>query len=232
MRSRDLSALEKKISHSFRDIGLLITALTHSSYSNDSQGSAQCYERLEFLGDSLLGCITAEFLYLREPELPEGHMTRLRASLVCEASLYAIALRLSLGDYMLLGKGEEYSGGRTRPSILADMVEALIAAVYLDGGMTEAKRLVYELLLNDAEIGESVRTDDYKTELQEFVQREGAVNIDYEELSSTGPDHDKFFTSRVLVNGRELGTGSGRRKKEAEQMAAKAALERIADEPS
>ena len=142
-----MDKLEKKIGYAFRDRSLLQTALTHSSYSNERHGDGECYERLEFLGDSILGVVTAEFLYRRAPALPEGRMTRLRAELVCETSLHSVALELGLGAYMRLGKGEERTGGRERPSILADMVEAVIAALYLDSGMDEARRFIMEKLL-------------------------------------------------------------------------------------
>lgn len=154
-------------------------------------------------------------------------MTRLRAELVCEQSLYSIALELDLGRYMRLGRGEENSGGRQRKSVLADMVEAVIAALYLDAGLEEAKRFVTEKLLSRAEISDTHRMLDYKTELQELVQQEGEVSIQYEEVSESGPDHNKTFTFRVVINGSPAGEGSGRTKKEAEQAAAGMALERL-----
>ena len=217
VRRLSIARLEEKIGHTFRDDSLLETALTHSSYSNERHNASPCYERLEFLGDSILGFITAEFLYRHDPPIPEGRMTRLRAELVCEQSLYGIALELDLGRYMRLGRGEENSGGRQRKSVLADMVEAVIAALYLDAGLEEAKRFVTEKLLSRAEI----------TELQELVQQEGEVSIQYEEVSESGPDHNKTFTFRVVINGSPAGEGSGRTKKEAEQAAAGMALERL-----
>ena len=219
--------LEEKLGYTFRDASLLETALTHSSYSNERHNAFPCYERLEFLGDSILGFITAEFLYHHDPPIPEGRMTRLRAELVCEQSLYGIALELELGRYMRLGHGEENSGGRQRRSVLADMVEAIIAALYLDCGLEEAKRFVTEHLLSRAEISETHRMLDYKTELQELVQQDGEVSIRYEEVSESGPDHNKTFTFRVVINGTPAGEGSGRTKKEAEQAAAGKALESL-----
>ena len=221
-----MEKLEEKIGYRFHDRSLLTTALTHSSYANEhhAQG-AECYERLEFLGDSILGLTTADFLYRHEPELPEGRMTRLRAELVCETSLHRVALRLGLGEYMRLGKGEELTGGRERPSILADMVEAIIAALYLDSGMERARAFVYEHILKDAEIGEAHRSVDYKTQLQELVQSKSGQRIAYTLVGESGPDHDKRFSFMVSVNGKNVGEGTGRTKKEAEQEAARMALE-------
>ena len=220
-----MDKLEEKIGYHFRDRELLQTALTHSSYANEKHGDAQSYERLEFLGDSILGLVTAEFLYTHEPRLPEGRMTRLRAELVCEVSLHKTALELGLGRYMRLGRGEEHTGGRERPSILADMVEAIIAALYLDSGMEEARRFIMARILRDVEFGDSHRSADYKTRLQELVQRKSNQVINYRLTKESGPDHDKTFTFEVLINGTVSGEGSGKTKKEAEQMAARKALE-------
>ena len=225
-----MDRLEEKLGYRFRDRGLLRTALTHSSYANEKHSDqTQSYERLEFLGDSILGLVTAEFLYAHEPALPEGQMTRLRAELVCEASLHRTALSLSLGDYMRLGRGEEHTGGRTRPSILADMVEAVIAAIYLDTGMDEARRFILGHVLKDAEISDAHRGADYKTRLQELVQRRSDQHISYVLTEESGPDHDKRFTFEVRINGVTAGTGCGRTKKEAEQMAACRALESLSE---
>ncbi len=220
-----MNKLEEKIGYHFRDRELLQTALTHSSYANEKHGEAQSYERLEFLGDSILGLVTAEFLYTHEPRLPEGRMTRLRAELVCEVSLHKTALELSLGRYMRLGRGEEHTGGRERPSILADMVEAIIAAMYLDSGMEQARSFIMDRVLRDVEFGDSHRSADYKTRLQELVQRKSSQVITYRLKDESGPDHDKTFTFEVLINGETCGEGSGKTKKEAEQMAACKALE-------
>lgn len=222
----EIIGLEDKIGYKFKDISLLETALTHSSYANEKHDPpCQSYERLEFLGDSILGIVTAEFLYRHEPQLPEGRMTRLRAELVCEGSLHKVALELGLGDYMRLSRGEEHTGGRSRPSILADMVEAIIAAMYIDCGMDESRRFIMERILKDAEISETHRSADYKTELQELVQRRSNQRISYELVGEKGPDHCKTFTFRVCINGVSVGEGSGRTKKEAEQQAAGKALE-------
>ena len=220
-----MEKLEEKIGYRFHKRELLVTALTHSSYANERHGEAQSYERQEFLGDSILGLVTAEFLFTHEPPLPEGRMTRMRAELVCEASLHKTALELGLGSYMRLGRGEEHTGGRERPSILADMVEAIIAAIYLDSGMEEARRFILARVLRDAAFDDSHRSADYKTRLQELVQRKSNQVIAYDLVEETGPDHDKTFTFEVLINGAVSGRGSGKTKKEAEQMAAARALE-------
>ncbi len=222
--------LEETIGYRFRNRKLLETALTHSSFANERNCSGEeSYERLEFLGDSILGHITADFLYRQDPPIPEGRMTRLRAELVCEQSLHRIAQRLELGKYMRLGRGEERTHGRERPSILADMVESILAAMYLDSGsLEEPRRFILNELLLPADLGEQHRSEDYKTALQELVQRKPNQLISYEMLGQSGPDHDKTFVFRVLVNGVPVGEGSGRSKKEAEQMAAREALEHLA----
>lgn len=223
-----MQKLEERIGYRFHDRELLVTALTHSSFANERHGDCQSYERLEFLGDSILGYVTAEFLYRHEPRLPEGRMTRLRAELVCEQSLHQTALRLDLGGYMRLGRGEEHTGGRQRPSILADMVESVIAALYLDsGGLEEPRRFIMAQILQGVEIGETHRSADYKTELQELVQRRADQHIAYELIGESGPDHNKLFSFRVTINGECAGEGSGRTKKEAEQMAACKALRKL-----
>ena len=222
-----MEKLEEKIGYSFKDKGLLQTALTHSSYANEKHDRSLSYERLEFLGDSILGLVTAEFLYSHEPALPEGRMTRLRAELVCEGSLKKVAEELGIGEHMRLGKGEERSGGRSRASILADMVESVIAAIYLDSGMDAARSFIIERLLKNADLGEQHRIADYKTELQELVQRKSDSHISYELTGESGPDHDKTFSFCVYINGAAAGHGSGRSKKEAEQAAACAALEKM-----
>ena len=223
-----MQELEKKIGYRFRNRQLLQTALTHSSYANERrEEGTESYERLEFLGDSILGHITADFLYAQQPPIPEGRMTRLRAELVCESSLHRIALRLELGRYMRLGRGEERTHGRERPSILADMVESILAAMYLDSGsLDEPRRFVAQELLREADLGEQHRSEDYKTAFQELVQSSPNQHISYEMVGESAPDHDKTFTFRVSVNGVPVGEGSGRSKKEAEQMAARQALER------
>ena len=183
---------------------------------------------MEFLGDAVLGFVSAEHLFKKHPELPEGDLTRIRAALVCEESLHEVAQSLDLGNYLLLGKGEEQGGGRCRPSILADATESVFAAVYLDGGMDAASDLIHRVLL-DKEREEVVeeRRRDYKTELQELVQRRSGQVLHYELTGTSGPDHAKQFTFRVTLNGRELGQGTGRSKKEAEQSAARSAPEQL-----
>jgi len=218
--------LEKKLGYGFKNRELLLTALSHSSYVNEKRGGGEsCNERLEFLGDSVLGMVTADCLYRRFPDLPEGNMTKMRSELVCEMALYAVAGKLGLGKYMRLGKGEELGGGRRRPSILADAVEAIIAAIYLDGGLGEASDFIYRYVLSDLE--EGVKSRDYKTALQELVQRRSDQHLRYEMVDASGPDHAKSFTFRVCLNGEEIGVGSGKSKKIAEQNAAKQALEAL-----
>ena len=221
--------LEKKLNYTFRDPGLLGEALSHSSYANEHRSAGlRSNERLEFLGDSVLGFVTAEFLFLQHPDLPEGDLTRIRAALVCEQSWYEVARKLDLGRYLKLGRGEEAGGGRERTSILADATEAVFAAVYLDGGIGAASTLIHRVLL-DAEKEEVVeeRRRDYKTALQELVQRQADQVLTYRMIGEEGPDHDKTFLAEVLLNGIQVGTGSGHSKKEAEQSAAKAALRKL-----
>ena len=221
--------LEKKLGYRFRKEALLDEALRHSSYANEHRGAESASnERLEFLGDSVLGFVTAEFLFARHPDSPEGELTRIRAALVCEESLHEVAQKLELGRYLKLGNGEESGGGRTRPSILADATEAVIAAVYLDGGLEAASGLIHRVLL-DCEREEVVeeRRRDYKTALQELVQREPNRALAYRLAGEFGPDHDKTFTCEVLLNGTAIGRGAGHSKKEAEQQAARAALEQL-----
>ncbi|MDY3985933.1 ribonuclease III [Dysosmobacter sp.] len=219
--------LEKKLNYTFRDRGLLSEALSHSSYANEHRSAGlKSNERLEFLGDSVLGFVTAEFLFAQHPDLPEGDLTRIRAALVCEQSLFEVAQKLDLGRYLKLGRGEEAGGGRKRISILADATEAVFAAVYLDGGIGAASQLIHRVLL-DAEREEAVeeRRRDYKTALQELVQRTPGRAITYQLVEETGPDHCRVFVMEVSVDGQAAGRGEGRSKKEAEQAAARAALE-------
>jgi ribonuclease-3 len=222
-----MQELEQKLNYTFRDPALLREALSHSSYANEHRAAhLNSNERLEFLGDSVLGFVTAEFLFRQHPDLPEGDLTRIRAALVCEQSLYEVARKLDLGRYLRLGRGEEAGGGRERTSILADATEAVFAAVYLDGGIDAATALIHRCLL-DAEREEAVeeRRRDYKTALQELIQRHADQVLTYQMVGEQGPDHDKTFVAEVQLNGSAVGTGSGHSKKEAEQAAAKAALE-------
>lgn len=223
-----MDALEAKLGYAFHDRRLLENALMHSSYANENRARGYTSnERLEFLGDSVLGMVTATRLYHLYPDMPEGKMSRLRAELVCEQSLHAVALELNLGDYIRLGHGEARNGGRERPSILADAVEAVIAAMYLDGGLEPARQFIFDHILTGLAEGQMHHVTDYKTDLQERVQRKPGQTLEYTLISESGPDHNKTFTMNVLLNGQEIGQGSGRTKKEAEQAAAKCALERI-----
>lgn len=227
-----MQELEKKLNYAFRNPALLEEALNHSSYANEHRTAClRSNERLEFLGDSVLGFVTAEFLFLQHPDLPEGDLTRIRAALVCEQSLYEVAQKLELGNDLKLGRGEESGGGRKRTSILADAVEAVFAAVYLDGGISAASALIHRCLL-EAEREEAVeeRRRDYKTALQELVQRQADQILTYRMVGEEGPDHAKTFMAEVLLNGERLGTGSGHSKKEAEQAAARGALDILGEE--
>ena len=227
-----MKELEKKLNYTFRDPALLSEALSHSSYANEHRAAhLNSNERLEFLGDSVLGFVTAEFLFVQHPDLPEGDLTRIRAALVCEQSLYEVARKLELGKYLKLGRGEEAGGGRERTSILADATEAVFAAVYLDGGIGAASQLIHRVLL-DAEKEEAVeeRRKDYKTALQELIQRTPGRTITYQLVEETGPDHCRVFVMEVSVDGQVYGRGEGRSKKEAEQAAAKAALKLLGGE--
>ena len=221
-----LQVLEKKLGYTFRCKEQLQAALYHSSYANEHRCcGVSSNERLEFLGDAVLGLVTADYLYHKHPDLPEGDLTRMRAALVCEESLYEVAQSLGLGNELRLGKGEEAGGGRQRASILADATESVFAAVYLDGGLEAARALIHRVLLDkERETDVEERRRDYKTELQELVQRRSNQTLQYELVSASGPDHAKVFTSRVLLNGQPIGKGQGHSKKEAEQAAAHAGL--------
>ncbi len=224
-----MEALEQKLGYVFCSRELLGEALNHSSYANEHRGSRiLSNERLEFLGDSILGFVTAEHLFKSYPDLPEGDLTRIRAALVCEQSLYEVALELNLGAYLKLGRGEEAGGGRERQSILADAVEAVFAAVYLDSDMASVSELIHRVLLDRSDKGVVEERKDYKTALQELVQREEGRTLTYQMTGESGPDHNKTFTFRVLVNGEAVGEGAGHSKKEAEQAAARDALRRFA----
>ncbi len=220
--------LEEKLGYRFKNIGLLEHAMTHSSYANEHRSAGiTSNERLEFLGDSVLGMVVAEHLFAVHPNMPEGELTRTRAALVCETSLYEVARALNLGRYLRLGKGEDAGGGRTRPSILADATEATLAAVYLDGGMESVRPIIQTYIL-DKEQEKSVDRD-YKTALQELVQRHPGQAVSYRLVDETGPDHARVFVMEVSVGGKPAGIGRGRSKKEAEQMSAKAALEKLGE---
>ena len=219
--------LEIAIGYRFRNITLLQNALAHSSYANERwHDSLKSNERLEFLGDSILGMVVAEHLYRNYPDRPEGELTRMRADMVCENALAAIAGRIELGQHLLLGHGEEQTGGRTRNSILADAVESVIAACFLDGGMEAARGFIDRFVLTDVPV-RKLRNADYKTALQELVQQKKNQVLTYKMTGESGPDHDKHFEVAVLLNGNTVGTGCGSSKKRAEQDAARAAMEHL-----
>lgn len=221
-----MKTLEEKLGYTFQNHQLLENALTHSSCANESRGKLQSNERLEFLGDSILGMVVADHLFRNHPNLPEGELTRTRATLVCEESLVEVAQELGLGSYLRLGKGEEAGGGRQRPSIQADAVEAILAAVYLDGGIGSARKIIQKYILS-REVAGLTKPRDYKTSLQELVQRESGQVLRYRLTGEEGPDHNKRFFVAVDLNDVAVGSGTGRSKKEAEQMAAKAAIEAL-----
>ncbi len=227
-----MQTLEERLGYTFRNKALLEGAMIHSSYANEHRGGGICSnERLEFLGDAVLGLVAGEHLYRTHPDAPEGDLTRMRAALVREESLHEVARSLGLGEYLKLGRGEESGGGRQRPSILADATESVFAAVYLDGGMEAARALIHRVLLNKdrEEAAERLRRD-CKTALQVVVERKADQVLRYELVGSSGPDHARVFTARVTLNGQPIGTGTGRSKKEAEQDAARAALEQLENE--
>ena len=218
--------LERGLGYGFRDKKLLENALTHSSFANEHRAGLSSNERLEFLGDSILGFVVANFLYREHPDKPEGDLTRIRADLVCERNLAKAAGTIHLGEFLLLGHGEEHGGGRYRDSIVSDAMESVIAAAYLDGGFDAAKGIVERLILSDMPKGRPGNFD-YKTMFQELVQREKDQTICYELADESGPDHDKVFTVHVLLNGNIAGEGTGRSKKKAEQAAAEQAVMKL-----
>ncbi|MBR7081641.1 MAG: ribonuclease III [Oscillospiraceae bacterium] len=222
-----MTEFEQRLGYTFKNAALLENALTHSSYANENRCACGSNERLEFLGDSILGMAVAGFLYKNCPNMPEGKMSRLRAELVCEDSLYEVAKELRLGDSLRLGHGEERSGGRERPSILADAVEAVIAAIYLDSGADMAKKVINRFILSRFKADGKFVNRDWKTALQEYVQREAGHRLEYVLIGERGPDHSKIFTVSAVIDGQTAGTGDGRSKKEAEQTAAKSALEKF-----
>lgn len=225
--SDNIYKFEKIIDYKFNNKEYILEALTHSSYSNENK-RYNFNERLEFLGDSVLSIVVSDYLFKNEKELPEGELTKLRASIVCEESLSEVANKIKLGEFMLLGKGEEATGGRERISILADAFEAVIAAIYLDGSIEDARKFILnnmKSIISDARRGKIFR--DYKTHLQEVLQGKGEVNIWYKLIDEKGPDHNKRFIMEVGTNNDVLGIGEGKSKKEAEQLAARIALDKI-----
>ena len=219
--------LENAIGYRFHNISLLQNALTHSSYANEHwHNSLLSNERLEFLGDSILGMLVAEYLFRNFPDRPEGELTRMRADMVCEKTLAAAANRIGLGAHLLLGHGEEQGGGRSRESILADAMESVIAACFLDGGLEASLKFVQQFILVEVPVTK-LHNADYKTALQELVQQKKNQVLSYSLVGQSGPDHDKQFDVEVMLNGTVVGKGSGRSKKRAEQDAARAAIEKL-----
>ena len=222
-RKEALKELQEKIGYQFRDETLLKQALTHSSFANEQKiNKLGNYERLEFLGDAVLELVTSEFLFNENKDMPEGQLTRLRASMVCEPALAYCARDIRLGSYILLGKGEEATGGRKRDSIISDVMEAVIGAIFLDGGIENAKKYIYRFVLSDLE--DKILFMDSKTLLQEEIQKKNTAQLRYELVGETGPDHDKQFSVEAYLDDRLIGSGVGRTKKAAEQQAAYEAL--------
>lgn len=221
----ELTELEEKLGYHFKNREYLKTALTHSSYANENKISGGSNERLEFLGDSILGLVVADYLYKKFPRLPEGDLTKKRASLVCEKACCGFSRHLGVGQYLLLSRGEQNSGGRTRSSILADAFESITAAIYLDGGMEASREFVLRFVLPLLKAAKPRAFRDYKTSLQEIVQKNPEETLEYVLTGESGPDHDKHFTVEVRLDHNVIGKGGGRSKKEAEQQAAREALE-------
>ena len=221
--NNEYTALMDKLGYRFRDPRLLEKALTHSSYANEGRHGLESNERLEFLGDSVLGFVAAKYLFEKETG-PEGELTKLRAAVVCEKALCSYSRGLGLGDYLLLGKGERLTGGAERPSILADAFEAVIAAMFLDGGLEPVRGFVLRFVEKEANNQRKRHFKDYKTTLQEIVQQNPEEKLEYVLTGESGPDHSKQFVVEVHLNSNVIGTGRGRSKKEAEQQAAREAL--------
>lgn len=215
----NLQGLEQALGHQFKTTALLVAAVTHSSYANEQRREMEYNERLEFLGDSVLSIVVSEYLFTSRRHLPEGELTRIRAALVCETSCWEFAKKIELGNYLRLGRGEELSGGRTRPSILADAFEAVLAALYLDAGMECVRQFLLPLVRDEQAVPE-----DYKTRLQEIIQQNPEERLRYVVAQESGPDHNKSFVVEVMLNSNVLGRGCGHSKKMAEQQAAKEAL--------
>ena len=218
----DMKELEKTLGYRFQDPSLLETALTHTSYANEARRGTKHNERLEFLGDSVLSIVVADYLFTHN-DLPEGELTRMRASLVCENALFGFAQKIRLGDYLRLGHGEELGGGRRRPSVVSDAFEAVIAALYLDGGIEQARRFILPFITQALTCKNT--EEDYKTKLQEIIQQNPEERLSYMLTDESGPDHDKHFVVEVHLNSNCIGRGEGHSKKIAEQQAARQALE-------
>lgn len=220
----NLKELEGKLQYHYRTPELARVALTHPSYVNEARHQGKNNQRLEFLGDSVLSIVVAQHLFEHYTHLPEGELTKLRAYLVCEKSLYGWAESIDLGQYLYLGKGEENTGGRERPSILADAFEAIIASIYLDGGLEEARRFILRFVPEKLDVEKVTYSNDYKTALQEIIQKNKEEKVEYVLVGESGPDHNKTFQVEVHLNSNVIGTGSGHSKKQAEQRAAREAL--------
>lgn len=221
-----MEELQKKLKYKFKDENLLKEALTHSSYANEHKGNnIKCNERLEFLGDSVLSIVVSDYIYKNCPELPEGDLTKLRASLVCEESLYKFAKKINLGSYLILSRGEHHNKGAERPSILSDAFEALIAAIYLDGGRESAADFILKFVIPEVKNYKKHPAKDYKTKLQEIIQKNPGEILKYVLVKESGPDHEKHFIVEVHLNSNVIGKGGGKSKKQAEQQAAREALE-------
>ena len=221
----NIENLEKNIGYKFKNINLLKNALTHTSYAYEHNIPSN--EKLEFLGDSILEFVSSEYMYNKYTKLKEGEMTKVRATVVCEKSLYKIARMHDFSDFLYVGKSEIITGGNKRPAILADSVEAVIAAIYIDGGLEPAKKFIIENLKGEIEVAtKHVGEKDYKTVLQEELQKNGDVKIEYKIIKESGPDHNKTFEAEVCLNGKILATGKGKSKKDAEMQAAKKAIEK------
>ena len=225
MSTKDLSLLEERLGYKFKNIKFLETGVTHSSFSNETKNHVPYNERQEFLGDAVLSIIVSDHIFENYTKLPEGELTKLRASLVCEKSLCGFSNELELGSFLRLGHGEELMGGRERPSILADAFEAVLAAVYLDGGIEPATKIVLRFIKKALEHVENAAFKDYKTLLQEIIQKNPEERLTYVLVGESGPDHDKRFEIDVMLNSNVIGHGIGKSKKTAEQHAAKEALE-------
>ena len=222
----DYSKLEKELGYTFKDKNLLQTALTHTSFAYEKGTVSN--EKLEFLGDSILEFLSSIYIYNNYPKLKEGEMTKVRAQVVCEASLHKVAIAHNFSDFLRLGKSERVSGGKVKSAILADSVEAVIAAMYLDGGLEEVNNFIIKNLKEEIEFAtQNVGQKDYKTVLQEILQKNGNVHIEYKIIKESGPDHDKSFVAEVLCNKKVLASGSGKSKKHAEMEAAKLAIEKM-----
>lgn len=221
-----MTDLQNKIGYQFKNPALLNEALTHSSYANEHKSQHIKYnERLEFLGDSVLSIVVSDYIYKNCPELPEGELTKLRATLVCEKSLYEFAKKIDLGKYLILSKGERNNGGTDRPSILSDAFEALIAAIYIDGGIAPSSKHILNFVIPAIKNSKKKKINDYKTTLQEIIQKNPGEKLEYVLVKESGPDHNKHFVVEVHLNSNVIGKGGGRSKKEAEQQAAREALE-------